>query len=186
MPHTHALSRGRLAAASAALLLAASLVGAPSAAATAAHAGAPAADPPAPHVALDDWVWPVSPAEVTAGFAAPAHEYGPGHRGIDLRAALGTEIASPAAGVVAFAGSVAGRPLVTIDHGAGLVTTLEPVRALVPVGAAVTAAQTVGTVDAGGHTPPGSAHFGVREHGEYINPMLLFGEVPRAVLLPCC
>lgn len=185
MPHTHAPFRGRLCAASVALVLAAFLFGAPTIA-TAARSDAPPPDSPAPRVAVGGWVWPISPTEVTVGYAAPAHEYGPGHRGIDLRAAPGAEIASPAAGVVAFAGSVAGRPLVTIDHGAGLVTTLEPVLALVPVGAAVAADQTVGRVDAGGHTPPGSVHFGVREHGEYINPMLLFGEIPRAVLLPCC
>jgi hypothetical protein len=38
----------------------------------------------------------------------------------------------------------------------------------------------------GGHSEPGTLHFGVRWEGEYINPILLLDEVPRAVLLPCC
>ena len=37
----------------------------------------------------------------------------------------------------------------------------------------------------GGHTPAGAVHVGVRWNGVYINPMLLFGGVERAVLLPC-
>mgnify|MGYP001116210698 CR=1 FL=1 len=44
----------------------------------------------------------------------------------------------------------------------------------------------VGTVDVGGHTPAGAVHFGVREDGVYINPLLLLGGVERAILLPCC
>ena len=44
----------------------------------------------------------------------------------------------------------------------------------------------VGTVSLGGHAPAGTFHFGVRLDGEYVNPLLLLGGVPRAVLLPCC
>lgn len=134
---------------------------------------------------LSGWRWPVAP-RIVAPFVAPAHEYGPGHRGIDLAAAFGAPVAAPAPGVVAFVGRVAGRGVVTIDHGDGLVTTLEPMTGSVVIGDAVSAGDVVGTVDAGGHTEAGAVHFGVRRHGAYINPMLLVGDVPRAVLLPCC
>ena len=100
--------------------------------------------------------------------------------------AQGVPVRSPAAGIVAFAGSVAGRAVVTVDHGGGLVTTLEPVTAQVAIGDAVDAGGSVGRVDAGGHATIGTIHFGVRRDGQYINPMLLLGAVPRAVLLPCC
>lgn len=93
---------------------------------------------------------------------------------------------APAGGVVAFSGSVAGRPLVTIDHGEGLVTTLEPVSATIAIGTVLHGGDVVGVAAAGGHAPVDSVHFGVREHGEYINPLLLMGLIPRAVLLPCC
>lgn len=133
------------------------------------------------------WRWPVNgPRAVTEPFRAPAHAYGPGHRGMDMMAATGAEVHAPAEGVIAFAGAVAGRPLLTIDHGGGFITTLEPVRTELRPGESVEAGAVIGVVDAGGHTPRGSVHVGVRLHGEYINPHPLFGTPPRAVLLPCC
>ncbi len=136
--------------------------------------------------ATDGWQWPVGPVRIVAPYRAPAHRYAAGHRGIDLAASPGAAVSTPAAGTVAFAGEVAGRPLVTIDHGAGLVTTLEPVIAGVPIGAHIRAGDAVGTAATGGHAPAGAVHFGVRERGEYINPMALLTDVPRAILLPCC
>ena len=136
---------------------------------------------------LAGWRGPVHPFRIVEAFVAPAHEYGPGHRGVDIAPSDPARvISSPAAGVIAFAGPVAGRGVVTIDHGGGLVTTLEPVSPEATVGEAVVAGEPVGTLSTGGHTPPGALHFGVRLDGEYINPLLLLGGVPRAVLLPCC
>ncbi|ODT41561.1 MAG: peptidase M23 [Microbacterium sp. SCN 70-200] len=132
------------------------------------------------------WQWPIAPPRIVAPFVAPAHEYGPGHRGIDLAAPEGSDVHSPAPGVVAFAGSVAGRGVITVDHGDGLVSTFEPVVPGLAIGTVVDAGAVVGTVASGGHTPADAVHFGVREYGEYINPMLLLGGIERAVLLPCC
>lgn len=130
------------------------------------------------------WTWPVAPVQVIRPFVAPAHAYGAGHRGVDL-AATGP-VRSPADGVVAFVGTVVDRGVLTIDHGDGLVSTLEPVETRLRPGDAVDRGEEVGTVSTGGHSPPGAVHFGVRLHGEYVNPLLLLGGVPRAVLLPCC
>jgi murein DD-endopeptidase MepM/ murein hydrolase activator NlpD len=140
----------------------------------------PAADP----LAALGWVWPVEQVQLLRPYEAPAHVYGPGHRGVDL--AAGEVVRSPADGTIAFAGAVAGRPVVTIDHGGGLVTTLEPVVTQLAVGDVVARAAPVGLLGEGGHTAPGVVHFGVRLDGEYINPLRLLGGVPRAVLLPCC
>lgn len=153
-----------------------------------APAGPPArADDP---VALTDlgWVWPLDRMRIVAPFVAPAHEYGPGHRGIDIRPLDEGEVTlrSPADGIIAFAGRVADRSVVTIDHGGGLVTTLEPAEAIAAVGSEVRRGDPVATGSIGGHAAPGAVHFGVRSDGRYINPMLLLGGVPRAVLLPCC
>ncbi len=132
-----------------------------------------------------DWVWPVAPpVAIVEPYRQPPHRYGAGHRGVDL-AAQGT-VQAPADGVIAFVGQVAGRPLLTISHAGDLVTTLEPVTASVRAGEVVTAGQVVGVTAAGGHTSPGAVHFGVRLAGEYINPLLLVGDIPRAILLPCC
>ncbi|MDR2322258.1 MAG: M23 family metallopeptidase [Microbacterium sp.] len=131
-----------------------------------------------------DWLWPVEgPRTVVAPFRAPAHDYGPGHRGMDVAAA--GAVRAPASGAIAFRGTVVDRPLLTIDHGNGLVTTLEPVQSDLDAGAALRQGDRIATLASGGHTPPGALHIGVRWNGAYINPMLLFGGVPRAVLLPC-
>lgn len=166
-------------------LLLASLLCLPSAAGTPLTGQSPrAADQPAAERA--GWSWPVARARIVEPFRAPAHAYAEGHRGIDLGAGAGAEVLSPAAGTVVFVGRVAGRPLLTIDHGGGYVTTLEPVEAVVVIGATVGKGQLVGRVAAGGHSAPGAVHFGVRRDGVYVNPLLLLDELPRAVLLPCC
>lgn len=140
----------------------------------------------APDVA-EPWVWPVEGArQITEPFRAPSHDYGPGHRGIDLATAVGAVVHAPADGVVAFRGVVVDRPLITIDHGAGIVTTFEPMTSSLTPGSVVAAGDEIGIVATGGHTPAGELHLGVRWNDVYINPQLMFGEVARAVLLPCC
>lgn len=133
------------------------------------------------------WAWPLAGRRVIArAFLAPPHAYGPGHRGIDLRADDGERgsVLAPADGVVAFAGVVADRSLLTIDHGNGLVSTLEPVEGDLEQGQHVSRGDVVGQLATGGHAAAGSLHLGVRLNGEYVNPLLLLGDVPRARLLP--
>ena len=188
-PTTHRSRRPVAALAIAAVLVGAILPGlGPSTAAAAMDA--PTAGTPIPLIARNavlpdgDWLWPVDGGRVViAPFRAPAHEYGPGHRGMDV--AAGVEVRAPADGVIAFRGVVVDRPLLTIDHGNGLVTTLEPAQSDLAPGTPVRRGDVLGTVAAGGHAPGGTVHVGVRWNGVYINQMLLFGDVPRAVLLPC-
>lgn len=143
---------------------------------------APSGDP-----SSASWTWPVEGArEVTEPFRAPSHEYGPGHRGIDIAAPVGSRVNAPTDGVVAFRGVVVDRPLLTIDHGEGVVTTFEPMSSTLTPGSVVSAGDQIGTVATGGHSPAGDLHLGVRWNDVYINPLLMFGEVPRAILLPCC
>jgi murein DD-endopeptidase MepM/ murein hydrolase activator NlpD len=177
------MTRANLRASSAVLLLALLLAGAAGARAA---ADTDAAPEPVADQGREDWVWPVDGFRLERGYDAPAHRYGPGHRGVDVRGDPQTPVRAPASGTVAFSGSVAGRGILTIDHGEGLVTTLEPVASDLVAGAAVARGEHVAALAVGGHAPPGALHFGVRLDGEYINPMLLVDEVPRAVLLPCC
>ncbi len=165
-----------------AVLTVALVIGAP----TMSIAVTTAAAASAAHDALEDrgWTWPVDGVQLLRPFTAPAHAYGPGHRGVDL--AAGAVLRSPADGHVAFAGQVAGRPVVTIDHGDGLVTTLEPATTELSVGDPIARGAVVGRVAEGGHEGSGTVHFGVRWNGEYINPLRLLGGVPRAVLKACC
>lgn len=132
------------------------------------------------------WIWPSASFRLERGYEAPAHRYAAGHRGVDLRPVVVSDVRAPADGTVAFVGRVADRPVLTIDHRDGLVTTFEPIDSSLAAGDAVRSGDTVGTVALGGHSSAGALHFGVRLDGEYINPLLLLGGVPRAVLLPCC
>jgi murein DD-endopeptidase MepM/ murein hydrolase activator NlpD len=133
------------------------------------------------------WRWPLhGPRSVAAPYRAPAHEYGAGHRGIDIAAAPGQQLHAPAEGVVAFRGTVVDRPLLTLDHGAGYVSTYEPLDSALSPGDTVAAGDVIGVVAQGGHSAHGTVHVGVRLDGVYIDPLLLFDSPPRAVLLPCC
>jgi murein DD-endopeptidase MepM/ murein hydrolase activator NlpD len=178
-----AVPRPRLSAVSvrllAALLTASALFAPP-----AAHAGpAPAASPEAP-VAL--WTLPVAgPSAVVRRFEPPPHPYGAGHRGVDLAAAVGTPVLAAGDGTVAFAGMVAGRPVVSIDHANGLRTTYEPVEPSVGAGQAVARGSPIGTLVAGHTGRPASAclHWGLRRGDTYLDPMLLL-RPPRIRLLP--
>ena len=88
-----------------------------------------------PAAAAAGWRWPLDPpVAVVAEFAAPAGPFAPGHRGVDLGGQVGDPVRSAGAGVVAFAGVVAGRGVVSVDHPGGLRTSYEPVMATVARG----------------------------------------------------
>lgn len=123
---------------------------------------------------------------MTAPFRAPAHAYGAGHRGVDLHAQPGQSVTSPADGTVLFVGWVVDRNVVTIDHGDGYVSTLEPVDTEFSPGTKVARGEHVGVVSAQGHVAGGDVHWGVRLDGVYVDPAALVEGRERAVLLPCC
>lgn len=130
------------------------------------------------------WAWPVAaPHQIARPFVAPASEYGAGHRGIDIRAPVGSVVRAPADGVVHFAGVVVDRPVLSIAHAGGVLSSYEPVETSLAAGDAVRRGQAIGTL-AAGHCASGCLHFGVRVDGRYVNPLLFLGEVPWAVLLP--
>lgn len=181
--HRHRRPGVRRAAAASVLLLLLLACGSVRAAADA------ASDPSPTHAA--PWHWPVDRARsIAAPFLAPAHTWSAGHRGVDIVAGGmppgDVAVRAPAAGTIAFRGVVVDRPLLTIAHDGNLVTTLEPVSSTLAPGDAVRAGDVVGHLSTGGHASPGTLHLGVRHEGAYINPMALFGGVPRAILLPCC
>lgn len=121
---------------------------------------------------------------IVRAFEAPATPYAAGHRGIDLIATAGTPVVAAADGTVSFAGAVVDRPVLSISSPGGLVASIEPVTALVAEGDTVVAGERVGAVATGGHCSSACVHFGVRLHGQYVNPLVLLESLPRAILLP--
>ena len=118
--------------------------------------------------------WPLRRAPVVQrGFAPPALVWGSGHRGVDLVAKPGEAILAAASGTVVFAGSIAGKPVVSIDHGS-VRTTYEPVITTLSVGERVALGQVIGVLGAGGHCR-GCLHWGLREGKSYLDPLLLLG-----------
>ncbi|MFP5371545.1 MAG: murein hydrolase activator EnvC family protein [Actinomycetes bacterium] len=157
------------------VLLAVTLPPAPAAAAPAAPLG---------QVAL--WTAPLAgPFYVGRPFEAPPHAYGPGHRGVDLEGFPGAPVLAAADGVVAFAGMVAGRPVVSIDHAGGLLTTYEPVVSSVGAGQGVARGFPVGVLSAGhaGCSVEACLHWGLRRGETYLDPLALL-RPPRLTLLP--
>ena len=130
--------------------------------------------PPLPAPAPGSYAWPVV-GPVIREFEAPTGPFGPGHRGIDIGAARGAPVRASAAGVVAFAGRIAGDMHVSIDHPDGVRTSYAFLGSMsVKAGAAVTRGDPLGTVGDGHEGAETShLHFGARFAGEYIDPMLL-------------
>lgn len=137
----------------------------------------------APAYGVESWAWPVdTPRSVLRPFIAPATPYAAGHRGIDIRAPAGTVFA-PADGVVHFAGMVVDRPVLSIDHGSGVLSSYEPVTSTLNAGDQVSRGDPIGVV-LPGHCASLCVHFGVRVDGEYVSPLAWLGGIPHSVLLP--
>lgn len=121
--------------------------------------------------------WPLSGApRILKAFDPPVETWGAGHRGVDLAAKPGDRVLAAAAGRVSFAGSVAGRGVLTIEHGGGLSTTYEPVTARVVAGTTVAVGDVLGVVSTGSHCGGRCLHWGVRDGKTYLNPVLLITE----------
>lgn len=147
---------------------------------------------PVPVAALDgarppatvDGIWPLDPEpEVVRGFEPPPGPYAPGHRGVDLAGAPGQSVLAALPGTVGFAGSVGGKPVVTVLHG-GRRTTYEPVVATVERGQAVDAGDVLGRlIVTDSHCFPAAClHWGLVDGETYLDPLTLVGSAPVRLL----
>ena len=90
---------------------------------------------------------------------------------------------APADGVVHFAGFVVDRPVLSIEHADGVLSSFEPVQTDLVAGDRVTRGQVIGTL-LPGHCASPCLHLGARVDGEYVNPLLFLGGVGWSVLYP--
>lgn len=139
------------------------------------------------------WLWPVEgPRRIVAAFVAPPTPYAAGHRGIDLPAPEEGVVVAPADGVVHYVGTVVDRPVVSIRHADGVISSMEPVDSELAAGQGVRRGEPIGSVVSMGARSAWSAthcrspciHLGVRVHGAYVSPLNYLGGIPRSVLLP--
>jgi len=142
--------------------------------------------PPAAHA--DDLdpvgVWPLQPTpQVVAGFDPPDVPWGSGHRGVDLSGVPGQSVHTALAGRVTYAGLLAGRGVVVVDHGETR-TTYEPVSAVVAVGDVLPLGAVIGDLQTGGsHCPPQAClHWGWLRGEVYLDPLRLVGSGPVRLL----
>jgi hypothetical protein len=140
------------------------------------------------------WTWPTAGAVVQPFSFDLAHPYAAGqHRGVDVAGDRGSTVIAPAAGVVAFAGSVPSSGLtLTIDTADGYAVTLTHLGSLSSAkGASVAEGDGVGTIGPSGDPEVSGpyVHLGVRVAAQpqgYLDPLsLLPGRVPvPPVLVP--
>jgi murein DD-endopeptidase MepM/ murein hydrolase activator NlpD len=146
-------------------------------------AASAAAPSPVPASAHRTWAWPLQPIPVVVqGFEPPARPWDAGHRGVDLLGWAAEPVLTIGAGTVRFAGPLAGRGVVVVDHG-GLRSTYEPVTAAVHRGDVVDAGEVIGLLQAPySHCAPEVClHLGLRRGSVYLDPLDLLG--PRPVRL---
>lgn len=148
---------------------------------------ATAAPAPPPSAPTARFAWPLAPPHpVLRQFEAPATPYGPGHRGVDLGGTPGEPVFAAADGVVVFAGLLAGRGVVSVDHEGGLRTTYEPLTPAVSAGEQVAASAIIGHLLPGHPECTGATaclHWGVRRGAAYLDPLGLVSS-GRVRLLP--
>ncbi len=118
---------------------------------------------------------PPIPGAVLRGFQVGEHDWLPGHRGVDLAGHPGQSVVAAAAGTASWIGTIAGVPMLTIQHPDGLRSTYQPVEAIVPRGAAVTAGQPVAVLVDGHCAAQACLHLGLRDGEVYLDPLAWLG-----------
>jgi len=131
-----------------------------------------------PSVPPGTYVRPVD-RPVRDPFRLPRGQYGPGNRGLEYDTAPGDPVRAIGAGRVAFAGQVAGRLVVSVDHPDGRRSSLVGLTSLT-----VTAGELVARGTLVGTAGP-NLHLGLREGKRYVDPARFLSGTPRrAVLVP--
>nr|WP_232515808.1 M23 family metallopeptidase [Corynebacterium pseudotuberculosis] len=113
----------------------------------------------------------------------PEYNWLPGHRGVDLELSVGANVLAAEAGIVAFSGTVARTPTISIDHPDGIRTTYQPVFTSLRKGDSVRIGDVIGQL---APSTDGNAglHWGAfTGNYEYINPLSLL-DAPTIRLKP--
>ena len=130
------------------------------------------------------WLIPPVDGPVGRHYEEPGTRWGPGHRGLDYYVAPGTSVRAAGDGVISWAGPVAGRLVVTIDHGGGLWSSYSELsQLLVGAGAVVRAGTWIGRAGVTHAGARSGVHFSVRSDGVYVDPARFLGPVDPAAAI---
>jgi murein DD-endopeptidase MepM/ murein hydrolase activator NlpD len=137
------------------------------------------------------WRVPLAPpVQLINQYRQPSSDYSAGHRGVDYQVSLGEAVFAPADGLVWFVGRVVDRNIISLKHGTGILTELEPVCGNLKVGDSVAMGEAIGLVcdAASGYRQHCDAvrclHFSMRFDGQYLSPLSLIGGLNPSRLLP--
>ena len=129
--------------------------------------------------------WPLRPRPaVLRTFDAPAPDWNRGHRGVDLAGRSGQAVYAAGAATVVYAGTLAGRQVVSLAHPGGLHTSYEPVQASVRVGQLLPVGAVIGELLPGHPGCPVAAclHWGAMwgpaARADYVDPLGLLASTP--------
>lgn len=120
-------------------------------------------------------------ASVVDPFRPPAHIGGPGNRGLEYGGTRGDYVSAAADGWVLFAGPVAGRKAITIQHNDGVRTTYTGLAEIWVVRDQYVRRYSAIAVAAG------NLHFGARIKNHYLDPQILIDaseSTVRPILIP--
>jgi murein DD-endopeptidase MepM/ murein hydrolase activator NlpD len=137
---------------------------------------------PLQSASVTGWAWPLRPApdRVVRDFDPPARPWLAGNRGVDLAGHSGEPVRAAGAGVVSYAGTIAGVGIVSVTSG-GLRTTYEPLRVSVHRGDVVASGAVLGRLTVlGSHClPVVCLHWGLLSgagsDSVYLDPLALLG-----------
>jgi murein DD-endopeptidase MepM/ murein hydrolase activator NlpD len=137
------------------------------------------------------WALPFStPHRLIRAYLQPNSDYSAGHRGVDYSVSLKEPLYAPSDGTVSVVKFLVNRGVITISHGSGLVTELEPACSTLAEGTIVSRGDQIGFVCAAGASYLGHCqnelceHFSLRVRGRYMSPLALIGGLSPSRLLP--
>ncbi|MEY8338167.1 peptidoglycan DD-metalloendopeptidase family protein [Lachnospiraceae bacterium 62-35] len=123
------------------------------------------------------FIWPCPASRrITSSFGdreSPTAGASSNHQGVDIGAAVGTDIVAAAGGeVIISTYSYSAGNYIMINHGGGVYTVyMHCSQLLVSVGARVEQGQVIAKVGSTGYSTGPHLHFGVRTGGKYVNPL---------------
>lgn len=119
-------------------------------------------------------------------YLAPQSKYGPGHRGVDIKTAVGEALLAPIDSVMSFNAVVVDRPVITLQTTDGYLLSFEPACSKLQIGEAIKSGEELGwhcipASDYHYHCPQ-CVHVSARSQFGYLSPLWPMGRMQPSQL----